>query len=311
MSLKSRIEFEKAKARAKLNEIIMSISVGSGELFSLDEVKLLTKSYAYRYKGIQSIPLSKIKGSEGRYRDFDREFLPKHEGVRTKWENMMDFLDKQPKIPPIVVYKIGDNYIVRDGNHRVSVAKAMGLEYIDAEVIEMVTKFKIKELSEKELLLADAYNMFLEETHFDKVFPNITISLTNPWGYITLIEHINTYKYFLGERLGRNVSIEEAVKDWYEHLFLKVVELIKKKKIPKYFPKRTPEDIYIWIMDHWHYLKENTNNPLIPIEEAIENFEKFQKDFNIGRIKKMFISIVFAPIKLLYKLLKFVIKKLF
>ncbi|MGB9623038.1 MAG: transcriptional regulator, partial [Candidatus Bathyarchaeia archaeon] len=86
MSLKSRVEFEKARAKSKLNEIIMKLSIGSNELFSLDEVKLLTKANTYKYKGIQSIPISKIKGSEGRYRDFDREFLPKHEGIRDKWE---------------------------------------------------------------------------------------------------------------------------------------------------------------------------------------------------------------------------------
>lgn len=310
MSLKSRIEFEKAKAKSKLNEIIMKLSVGSNELFSLDEVKLLTKSYGLRYRGIQSIPISKIKGSEGRYLDFDREFLPKHEGIRTKWENMADFLETTTKIPPIVVYKIGDSYIVRDGNHRVSVAKNLGLEYIDAEVIEMITKFPIKELSEKELLLADAYNMFIEETHFDKVFPNVNIRLTNPWGYITLIEHINTYRYFLGEKLKREITIEEAVKDWYENLFLKVVELLKKKKIDKYFPNRTPEDIYIWIMDHWHYLKENTQNPLIPLEKAIEDFEKFQKETQIGKIKKFIINITLLPLKAIYKIIKFVLEKI-
>ncbi|MEN2998774.1 MAG: hypothetical protein ABDH28_07060 [Brevinematia bacterium] len=311
MSLKSRIEFEKAKAKAKLNEIVMKISLGSNELFSLDEVKLLTDSYAYRYRGIQSIPLSKIRGSEGRYLDFDREFLPKHEGVRERWENMADFFDKSPKIPPILVYKVGDSYIVRDGNHRVSVAKSMGLEYIDAEVIEMITKFPIQELSEKELLLANAYNIFLEETKFDKVLPSVHIKLTNPWGYITLIEHINTYRYFLGEKLKREVTIEEAVKDWFENLFLKVTALIRKKGIKKYFPNRTVEDLYIWIMDHWHYLKENTQNPLFPIEKAIDDFENFQRRLQVSKLKKFIITIVFAPLKLIYKFLKFIIRRMF
>ncbi|MFN4245620.1 MAG: ParB N-terminal domain-containing protein [Brevinematia bacterium] len=311
MSLKSRIEFEKAKAKSKLNQIILNLFFGSNELFSLDEVKLLTKSYTYRYRGIMSIPLSKIKGSEGRYLDFDREFLPRHEGIRDKWENMVDFIDKSTKIPPIVVYKVGDSYIVRDGNHRVSVAKSMGLEYIDAEVIEMITKFPIRELSEKELLLADAYNMFLEETKFDKALPNVHIRLTNPWGYITLIEHINTYRYFLGERLGKEVSMEDAVKDWYENLFIKVVNLIKKKKIEKYFPNRTPEDLYIWIMDHWHYLKENTKNPLLSIAEAIDSFEKLQIEMKVGKLKSFILRVFLLPIKVFYRVLRFVIKKIF
>ncbi|MGB9680902.1 MAG: hypothetical protein ACPLYC_01730, partial [Minisyncoccia bacterium] len=147
-------------------------------------------------------------------------------------------------------------------------------------------------------------------TKFDKVFPNVYIKLTNPWGYITLIEHINTFKYFLSQEEKREVPIEEAVKLWYENIFSKVVELIKKKKLVKYFPNRTSEDLYIWIMDHWHYLKENTKNPLIPIERAIEDFESFQKNLYLSKSKRFLINLILTPLKLLYKLLKEVLKKI-
>jgi len=310
MSLKSRVEFERAKTRSDLNRLIMNLTIGNYELFSLDEVKDLIKSNILVYRGIQSIPIKNIKGSEGRYLDFDRAFLPKNEGIREKWENMMDYLNSNPQIPPISVYKVGDYYIVRDGNHRVSVAKELGLEFIDAEVVEMVTDFPIEDLNEKELLLANAYKTFVEETKFDKVFPNTRIRLTNPWYYFVLIDHINTYRYFLGEKLKREVSIEEAIKDWYENLFSKTVKLIKEKKLNKYFPDRTPEDLYIWIMDHWHYLKQNTKNPLLPIEKAIEDFEELKKSENFSNFGKLVLNLVIFPIKLIYRFTKFIFKKL-
>ncbi len=308
MSLKSRIEFEKAKSKSILNDLISTITYKSNYLLSFDEVKYLTGGNTFVYRGIQSIPLDNIKGSEGRYRDFDSYFFPKHEGIREKWENISDFMDSSENIPPISVYKIGDYYIVRDGNHRVSVARERGMKYIDAEVVEMITKFPIKELTEKELLLADGYNFFISETHFDKVFPNIHIRLTNPWGYIVLVDHINTYKYYKNQTLKKELCMEEVVKDWYQNLFLPVTKAIQKSKLIKFFPNRTIGDLYIWIMDHWHYLKENTKNPLITIEKAIEDFEKMVREEIISRKVKFFISLLLFPLKIIYKILRLIFR---
>ena len=40
-------------------------------------------------------------------------------------------------LPPISVYRVGDEHFVRDGHHRVSVMRALGALDIDAAVTEL------------------------------------------------------------------------------------------------------------------------------------------------------------------------------
>jgi hypothetical protein len=74
----------------------------------------------------------------GRYRQFDRDFMPKKESLRGKWERVDRAFVRGEELPPVTLYKIGDQYFVEDGNHRVSVARYQGVEMIDAEVTEFL-----------------------------------------------------------------------------------------------------------------------------------------------------------------------------
>jgi len=284
---RARADFERARSRAFFGEILNKIFKKDNRLFRFDEVKYLLSPEGMAYRGVHPIPLKKIVGSEGRYEDFDKDFLPLRDTTRSRWEGIEVASLRDVHIPPILVYKIGDFYFVRDGNHRVSVAKELGQEFIDAEIVELFTKVKPKKINKKELLLAESYKYFLDKTHFDKIIPDVTIKLTNPWGYYRLIEHINTYKYFLSEKKKHEVSWEESVKRWYNELYLPVVRLINKRKVLSRFPDREAGDLYIWLMDHWHFLKERNKN--IDIEEALEDYS--------NRFGKGFLGLLWARIK--------------
>jgi hypothetical protein len=228
-------------------------------------------------------------GSEGRYQDFDIDFLPLREFSRSRWQNIDAARLTDKPLPPILVYKIGDFYFVRDGNHRVSVAKELGQEFIDAEVIELFARVAPEELSDKELLLAESHRYFLDKTRFDRYFPNIRIKLTNPWSYYRLIEHINTYKYYKSEEKKHEVCMEESIKSWYNELYLPVIRLVKRSKILEKFPGREAGDLYMWLMDHWHYLKEREKG--ITLEKALEDFSgRFGQGF-WGRLGAGFLSV--------------------
>ncbi|MCX7820746.1 MAG: hypothetical protein N2258_03625 [Brevinematales bacterium] len=285
LKFNAKKKFERARKKAFLNDLMSKLLNKENELLQLDEIKYLVPPKAMVYRGIKSIPIDKIVGSEGRYRDFDRDFLPRQDNTKERWENIEVAKEKNISLPPISVYKIGDHYIVRDGNHRVSVAKELGQEFIDAEVTELFTPVKIEDFSQKGLLIAESYNYFLEKTGFKTVFPDVDIKLSNPWGYYRLIEHINTYRYFLGEKRKREVSLCDALKSWYNELYLPITKLVKKKKILRFFPEREVGDFYIWIMDHWHYLKESGKD--IPIEEAVEDY--YEKYVKKGFINKIFL----------------------
>ncbi|QLQ05850.1 MAG: hypothetical protein HZY76_07115 [Anaerolineae bacterium] len=80
------------------------------------------------------IRLDQIVGSVGRYRDFDRAFLPLSGANSERWKRLDVALNRLEDVPPIEVFQISDAFFVRDGNHRVSVARANGLSHIEAWV---------------------------------------------------------------------------------------------------------------------------------------------------------------------------------
>ncbi len=75
------------------------------------------------YIGLKQIETGKIVGSVNRYLDFDRAFLPRQINSRARWESIDSAYFKDIVLPPIEVYKVSDIYFVKDGNHRVSVAR--------------------------------------------------------------------------------------------------------------------------------------------------------------------------------------------
>ena len=96
------------------------------ELVPFDEVRKLVPMQGMHEIGLREIPLDQIVGSVGRYNDFDRAFLPRRTESRSRWISIDAAHLQDIVLPPIEVYKIGAFYFVKDGNHRVSVARRKG-----------------------------------------------------------------------------------------------------------------------------------------------------------------------------------------
>lgn len=86
----------------------------------------------------QCIPLDRIIGSTGRYRDFTRHFWPRDEVSMERWVRIDVTMAEMVGVPPIEVFQIGGVYFVSDGNHRVSVARASGFTEIEAYVTRIM-----------------------------------------------------------------------------------------------------------------------------------------------------------------------------
>jgi hypothetical protein len=86
--------------------------------------------------GIREIPLQAIDGTleAGKAKQFDRDFRPAS-AAGTRWQRVWIAEQTGAVLPPISVVPTGDGYAVRDGHHRVSVARARGATTIDAEVL--------------------------------------------------------------------------------------------------------------------------------------------------------------------------------
>ena len=95
-------------------------------LLSFEQVQELLRSRSEIDRGTRPIELARVVGSVGRYRDFDRAFLPLEGADSERWKRLDVAMNELRNLPPIDVYQIGDVYFVRDGNHRVSAARGTG-----------------------------------------------------------------------------------------------------------------------------------------------------------------------------------------
>ena len=274
-------DFAKARNKPFFNEIQHLLSPEEASLISLNDVKQLIRPINETYLGMKVIPIDKIIGSEGRYKDFDNNFFPKSSHLRHRWEHVDEAAIKSITLPPIKVYEIDGLYFVRDGNHRVSVAKARGTEFIDAEVVTLQSEIKLKKPNNMNDIVKQIINyekrLFYAETSFGDITDFWCLDFSRAGRYDVIYNHILTHKYFLNQQQEGEVSMEDAILSWFTKVYVPIISTIQKKKILKKFPKRTYSDLYVWIVRYWDDLKHKFGNNEIPIDLAVEDFTKKYK----------------------------------
>ncbi len=110
---------------------------GGGPLAYLADDRGWAATAARRRLGVQTIAVSSIVGTSDAHKAevFDGSFRPP-EWSRARWSQLY----RAPALPPISVYRVGDRHFVRDGHHRVSVARALGADSVEADVVELVAQ---------------------------------------------------------------------------------------------------------------------------------------------------------------------------
>lgn len=253
-------DFHRFRSKAAMNRFWAGIRGESLDLLPYSEVSSKLRAVNRTDLGLKEVPLKNIIGSVNRTDDFDRNFRPLSDEDSRRWANVKTAMISpfSRGVPPVSLYKIGDAYFVLDGNHRVSIAKEMGMETIEAYVTEVKSKvglsssFTLEELVEK-AALAD----FLEETHIDQILPGIDLSLKHIDNYPLLREHINVHQYYMGIDHNREISYAEAVADWYDKIYTPVVNEIEKSGLYDEYPQLTLTDLYLLVLDKQHNLKES------------------------------------------------------
>ena len=280
----SQTDFDTARRKAFWNEIVSFLSGRPNRLLSWDEVRDKLGVRGQVYRGVQAVPVDKVIGSVGRYQDFDHVFLPTQDRTADRWRSIARAYYDDVSLPPVKLYKIGDAYFVLDGNHRISVAWERGVEFVDAEVIEANPRVPVTaDLNADDLEIKGEYAHFLARTRLDELRPDQHIEFTIGGGYERLLEHIAVHRYFMGLEQQCFILEDEAVCDWYDNLYLQLVHIIQEKDILADFPGRTGADLYLWIMDHQHYLRERFG-PDVETERAAEHFANHYATRPIKRI---------------------------
>lgn len=250
-------DFQRARRRAALKEVMARLTGKSISLLSYEDVRKKLRAQPSGTRVLKDIPLDAIIGSVGRYTDFTRDFLPLKDMNQDRWVRIKSAINDPRGIPPIDVYQIGEAYFVMDGNHRVSVARQMGMTQIQAYVTELRTRVPLNpEVKPGELIIKARYAEFLEHTHLDELYPGADLSVTLPGRFSMLEEHIQTHRYFMGIEQNREIPYEHAVSHWYDNIYMPVVEVIRERGLLRDFPERTETDLYLWIMEHRAALEE-------------------------------------------------------
>lgn len=127
--------YAEARRQGKRSQRTSLFRRGGHRLLSLREAEAASTVHARHYAGLREVPIVQIKGSEGRCGDFDRSFHPLKDHNRARWLRVAAARQRGKTLPPVELIQVGGVYFVRDGHHRISVARSVGQRDIEAEVI--------------------------------------------------------------------------------------------------------------------------------------------------------------------------------
>ena len=98
------------------------------------------------------------------------------------------------------------------------------------------------------------------------------LAMSVPGQYAALEAQIATHQATLAQERGEQVAFESAAAQWYDTVYLPIVKVIRDTEILKEFPDKTEGDLYLWVLDHQHYLQQEEGVPLQPPEQAARTF---------------------------------------
>ncbi len=177
--------------------------------------------------GFQVVPLDQIVGSVDRGRDFDRSFRPTSGRSRGRWEQIAAAARRGESFPPVDLVKVGQLYFVRDGHHRVSVARALGRTDIDAYVTAVHTRIDADEA----MKLSDLPLKSHERVFFERVpVPSqarAEIVLSDRDDYDELAEAVEAWGFRAAQSRGEPLDREETALLWLETEYRPVVAMLR------------------------------------------------------------------------------------
>ena len=221
----SRLQRERALARVR--SWLRRSPPGADHILVFDEVTRVLGRTGQRALGVQVVPLDTIVGTVDRDRGFDRDFRPTAAHNRQRWERLDSAMRRGESMPPVDLYRVGELHFVRDGHHRVSVAKAMGLDSIEANVTEVLTAEPglagtlatdlpildhRRALRERVPLPADAW---------------ARIQLRDPWDYALLAEGVEAWGFRRSQVEGHLLDRKRVAELWFAEEYVPVVAMLQ------------------------------------------------------------------------------------
>ena len=199
-----------------------------GLILPFDEVVEALGWRGEKRLGLQTIDLDSIVGTVDRSRrEFDRSFRPTSRRVRRRWQGIAEKMRRGDSMPPIEVYRVAGMHFVIDGHHRVSVARQLGRDKIDAMVTEIVTEVGADAgISARDLPLKSHERLFFERVPLPAPMRE-RIKLSNGFDYAGLAEGVEAWGFRLMQAREEFISREEVARTWFEEEYEPVTEMIR------------------------------------------------------------------------------------
>jgi hypothetical protein len=228
--LDAQTDFLRARRRAALGAMVARLRGEPDDvrhILPYEEVVAALGYVSEHSAGTAVVPLDAIVGTVDRGRDFDRSFRPTTGRVRSRWEHIATAMRRGEAMPPVDLVRVGQIYFVRDGHHRVSVARALGYNDIDATVTEVVTRVGAERaITVDELPVKSHERVFFERVPLPDS-ARAEIRLTDRWDYGRLAEAVEAWGFRTSQERGEPVNRRETAYLWLENEYRPVVEMLR------------------------------------------------------------------------------------
>jgi hypothetical protein len=252
----SRQRFEQARRQATREQMSARLTGKDINLLPFEAIRAELQQQNPAYRGLFEVPLNAIVGSVGRYKSFTRKFLPLTNNLQERWV-AVDALAAHQGWPPVELYQIGNIYFVKDGNHRVSVARQLGQNVIEAHVMAYPVELTIDPTDNLDhIFIQLGEQNFMAKTGLAERFPDHHIQFTTPGRYTELLAQIHDLRQILAQIDGETMEWETAVAAWYEMVYLPTIQIIGDSTLLADFPGRTEADLFVWLSQHRERLQE-------------------------------------------------------
>jgi hypothetical protein len=226
----AQFDYSRARRRQVLSRLGRRLRGQPGDvdlILPFDEVVEALGRVGERSLGLHSIPLDSIVGTVDRSREFDRAFRPTSPRVRERWQRINTAQRKGEAMPPIDVYRIGELHFVKDGHHRVSVARALGHKDINAYVTEVQTQVGAdRAIRLKDLPLKSHERLFFERVPLAPE-ERERIHLSDEWRYGALAEAVEAWGFRASQAHGEQLSRQDVAEQWFQHEYEPVVGMLR------------------------------------------------------------------------------------
>lgn len=230
----AQTDFKRARRGALASKLARRLRGEPGDvnlILPFDEVVDALGRRGERRIGLQMIPLDSIVGTVDRQREFDRSFRPTSRRVRLRWQRIAEAIRRGQSMPPIDVYRIGEMHFVRDGHHRVSVARQLALDTIEAHVTEIQTEVGADAAVRiHDLALKSHERLFFERVPLPAEM-RLRIQLPRGSWYAGLAEGVEAWGFRVMQARGEFMDRGETARAWFREEFDPVVAMLREAEL--------------------------------------------------------------------------------